>query len=114
MARNVYSALLGTLDSVSDPEAFLAVPDGETWVLRSLSATFGSFAGFAIAGIALAGIDPWLWLCQPPVGELFADHPVTWTWEGRIVLPPGSLWYAQAQDADTCDMLASGYKLTNP
>lgn len=113
MARPVYSALLGEITSVSDPAAFLAVPDDQTWVIRSLSATFGSYAGYAVAGVALDGEDPWLWLCTAPVGALFSDHPVTWTWEGRLVLPSGSVWWAQALDGDTCDMLASGYKLTN-
>lgn len=114
MARAVYSHFLGEIVSVSDPAAFLAVPEGETWIIRTLSATFGSFAGYAVAGIALAGTDPWLWLCTPPIGELFSNHPVTWTWEGRLVLEPESIWWAQALDGDTCDMIASGYKLTNP
>lgn len=113
MSRAVYSALLAERNEVSDPVLLLSVPETETWILRTITATFGSFAGYVGAGISLANTDPWLYLCTSGVGNFFSDHPVTFGWEGRIVMPSGTDWYARALDGDTCDMLASGYRLTN-
>jgi len=83
-------------------------------VLRFLSATFGDFLGYVQAGISLSNVDPWLWLCESGAAKLIGVHKQTFSWEGRIVLPAGSVWWAQSSSGDTCDMLASGYKLTNP
>lgn len=113
--RTVYSALLGTLDSIDDSGVpFLSVPSDETWVLRLFTATFGSYVAYVQAALSLSGLDPWLWLVGSDQGALIGVHNKTFVWEGRLVLPPNSVWWVKASSSDSCDVLASGYKLQMP
>jgi hypothetical protein len=81
-------------------------------VVRFLAATFGSFAGYVGMGYSFTGEDPWLWLTQSTSATLVGVHKVTFTWEGRWVIPNHLSLYAMASPGDAGDIIASGYTLT--
>jgi hypothetical protein len=113
MSRAVYSTVIASVPSIGDtPTPIGAPPAGSLWVCRFAAATFGSYAAYVNAALSLAGEDPWLWLMTSQVGNYFSDHPVTFYWEGRLVVPAGVELYAKASDGDYFDLHISGYVLT--
>lgn len=114
MARSVYSAILGSATSVSDPVSLGTVPENEVWVARFIAMTVGSFLGFIAGGVSVNGADPWLYVTSNAATKIFGVRKQTFYWEGRMVIPSGQQLYAQVEDGDTGDFYISGYKLTNP
>lgn len=113
MPRTVYSALLTQATSVGDGGESVGGPDpGYLWVVRFAAATFGSYLAYVNCALAVQDADPWLWLMSNSAGVYFSDHPVTFFWEGRMVVPQGSQLWAKASAGDACDLYVSGYNLT--
>lgn len=113
MARTVYSALLAEATSVPDSATSLGGPPaGSLWVVRFAAATFGSYLAYVNAALSVGGTDPWLWLMSSQAGNLFSPHAQTFYWEGRMVVPAGTVLYAKSSAGDACDMYVSGYVLT--
>ena len=113
MSRTVYSALLAQATSVGDSgESLGGPPAGYLWVVRFAAATFGSYAAYVNAALAVQDADPWLWLLSSQAGSYFSDHPVTFYWEGRMVVPAGSELWAKASAGDAFDIYVSGYQLS--
>jgi hypothetical protein len=113
VARPVYSTLLASATSVPDSSTNLGSPPiGDTWVVRFLAATFGSYLGYARFGVSLTGLDPWLWLCTSLDANIIGVTKRTFVWEGRLVVPDGLSLYGMCSDGDSCDVIASGYTLT--
>jgi hypothetical protein len=113
MARTVYSALLTQATSVGDGgESVGGPPAGSLWVVRFAAATFGSYLAYVNAALAVQDGDPWLWLMSAQSGVYFSDHPQTFYWEGRLVVPAGQTLYAKASAGDAFDLYVSGYQLT--
>lgn len=113
MPRQVYSALLASATAVPDtPTSLGGPPDGTLWVARFISATFGFYLGYIGMAVSIGGVDPWLWITQTGPGNYFTTHQFSIYWEGRFVIPAGAELYAKASDADSGDILVSGYQLT--
>lgn len=114
MAYGVYSELLAQALSVPDsPTNIGVVETGHTWVLRSVTWTFGSYLGYVRGAIQVGDEEPGLWLCGNPSGVLAGVAKFSSSWEGRIVVPEGVSLYAYASSGDTGDISVSGYNLTN-
>jgi hypothetical protein len=75
-------------------------------------ATFGSYFGYARAALGLYEEGPWSWLATPGVGNYFSTSAVSFTWEGRYVVPGGSDLYVNTSSGDTCDVKIDGYELS--
>jgi hypothetical protein len=113
MSRTVYSALLAQATSLSDAgESVGGPPAGTLWVVRFAAATFGSYLAYVNCALAVQNADPWLWLLSSGSGVYFSDHPITFYWEGRLVVPAGSELWAKASAGDACDLYVSGYQLS--
>lgn len=112
MARPAYSKNLIYLPSVEGVTAVGGPPTGKLWVCRTVMATFGSFLGYALAGLGLYDVGPWSWLCQPGTANYFSVRHQTFVWEGRYVVPGGSDLYVNTSDGDTCDIKIDGYELS--
>lgn len=113
MPRAAYSALLTQATSVGDAGESVGGPvAGYLWVVRFAAATFGSYAAYVNAALSIDGEDPWLWIMSSSNGVYFSDHPVTFYWEGRMVVPPGSTLWAKASSGDAFDLYCSGYNLS--
>lgn len=113
MSRTVYSALLAEATSVGDGGQSLGgPPTGYLWVARFAAATFGTYLAYVNAALSVGGTDPWLWLMSSAQGAFFSDHPATFYWEGRMVIPEGRTLWAKASAGDACDIHVTGYQLS--
>jgi len=112
MSRPLYSALLASATSVSDPESLGGPPEGYIWVARFIAVTVGAFIGFVSGGVSIGGEDPWLYLNSSSTAKFIGTHHQTFTWEGRLVIPEGTELWAQMEAGDVGDFLVSGYILS--
>lgn len=112
MSRPAYSTNFFNVASVSGPTHLGTVPANEVWVLRSMFATFGSYAGYAGAAIGLSDVGPWSWLTQSTGTRIVGIQHQTFQWEGRKVFEPNSEIWVTTSASDTCDLDLNGYVLS--
>lgn len=112
VAAPAYSATLVEEASLTGISLVAQVPSNQVWVVRFMAATFGSFLGFAAAGIGRSVVGPWSFLAASTGTKIIGIQHQTFTWEGRYVFEPDQYIWVNIEDGDTADVLLSGYKLS--
>jgi hypothetical protein len=112
MSRPAYSTNFFNVATVSGPTHLGTVPSNEVWVLRSMFATFGTFAGYVAAAVGLSAEGPWSWLCQSTGARIIGVQHQTFQWEGRKVFEPLSEVWVNTSTSDTGDLDLNGYVLS--
>jgi hypothetical protein len=109
MARAVYSVLLGGNSIAGGGLAEFPLPDGFTYVVRDIQATFITASGSALAlQVTANGLIIALMSCP-------LAFALTAYWEGRVVAPGGSSLIASVSGAGgSVDVSISGYQLVLP